>query len=102
MCGLQTYFMENIMLPIYDIARNTYRYKYGKILSKTQWVSREEIESIQRDNLRTIIKHAYDTVPYYHRVFKELGLSPSDIKSTDDLSKLPVMKKKDFVLLFVL
>jgi len=47
--------------------------------------------------LRAIVKHSYDNVPYYHTLFKELKLSPDDIKKTDDLQKLPVLKKKDFI-----
>jgi phenylacetate-CoA ligase len=39
--------------------------------------------------------HTYDTVPYYRKVFRERGLSPSDIKSVDDLVKLPVLTKAD-------
>ena len=46
-------------------------------------------------NLRAILKHAYDTVPYYRRIFKERGLSPDDIKNVRDLTKLPVLTKAD-------
>jgi len=86
---------QNIVFPIYDIARGTSRFKFGHFLEKTQWRSRREIDRLQNENLRALLKHAYDTVPYYRRVFRERGLSPSDIKSVDDLVKLPILTKAD-------
>ena len=69
--------------------------KYLRILEKTQWLKREEIAEIQRQRLRALIKHAYFKVPYYHKVFKERGLRPEDIKSKEDLAKLPILTKKE-------
>jgi len=86
---------QSIVLPIYDIARNTSRFKFSHFLEKTQWFPREEIDRLQSKNLRALLKHVYDTVPFYRRVFRERGLSPSDIKSVDDLVKLPVLTKAD-------
>jgi len=88
-------FMQNLMLPLYDIARGTSRFKFGRVLEKTQWLPREEVERLQLRNLRVLVRHAWETVPYYRRVFRERGLTPSDIKSTDDLVKLPVLTKED-------
>jgi phenylacetate-CoA ligase len=85
--------VENLLLPVYDIARRTSRFRSGRTLRKTQWLPREEIERLQTKNLRTIVRHAYETVPYYRRVFREKGLSPSDIKNVDDLVKLPTISK---------
>jgi len=62
---------------------------------KSQWFRREKILDIQRRRLRALIKHAYENVPYYHRVFKDRGLHPSDIKSVEDLNKLPMLTKED-------
>ena len=86
--------MENLVLPIYDIARRTSRFKFSRVLQKTQWLPSEEIRRLQTGNLRVLLKHAYETVPYYRRVFRERGLSPSDIKSVDELEKLPVLTKE--------
>jgi phenylacetate-CoA ligase len=86
---------RNIVLPIYDIARGTSRFRFSHFLEKTQWLSKKEISRLQNDSLRALLKHANDTVPYYRRAFKEKGLSPSDIKDVDDLVKLPVLTKAD-------
>ena len=86
---------ENFVLPIYDFAKGTSRFRCGRILNKTQWFSREQIEHLQNKNLRALIKNAYENVPYYHRVFKERNLGVDDVRTKEDLRKLPVLLKSD-------
>jgi len=57
--------------------------------------SPEEHNKIQTSRLREIITHAYETVPYYHKVFNALGLKPADIRTKEDLHKLPKITKAD-------
>lgn len=92
---MYTAIAENMLLPFYDLLRRTSRYKCGKILEKTQYLPIDEIARLQNKNLRALITHSYRTVPYYHRIFKEKGLRPEDIKTVRDLGKLPVLKKVD-------
>jgi len=89
------FFAQNLLLPVYDIARGTSRFKFNHSLQKTQWLSQKEIDCLQTRNLRVLLAHAYETVPYYRRVFREKGLTPSDIKNVDGLVKLPVLTKED-------
>ena len=88
-------FMNNFVLPIYDIARGTSRFRAGLVLEKTQWFSQREIQKLRNDNLHTLLKHAYESVPYYRKMFKERKLLPSDIKDPNDLTRLPILTKDD-------
>lgn len=88
-------FAQNFVVPVYDIARGTSRFKFGRVLQKTQWLPCEQIERLQTKSLRVLLKHAYETVPYYRKIFRERGLKPSDMKSVDDLAKLPILTKAD-------
>jgi len=51
----------------------------------------EEILSIQSRRVRAIVKHAYETVPYYREVMDEAGLAPGDFRTADDLARLPIL-----------
>lgn len=84
---------RNVILPLADIATGTKISKYLKFLEKTQWWSREELQEYQNKKLRALIKHAYENVPYYHRIFRENNLTLDDIKTTEDLVKLPIITK---------
>lgn len=66
-----------------------------KFLEETQWLKREAIIDLQEARLEALIRHAYENVPYYQRIFKERKLRPGDIKTVEDLKKLPPLKKVD-------
>ena len=51
----------------------------------------EWIEHLQRIRLRSIIRHAYVTVPFYHKAMDERGLRPEDFQTISDLCKLPLI-----------
>ena len=57
--------------------------------------SREEIREIQNQRLVKTIKHVYENVEPYRKRMEEAGLTPNDIKSVDDLKKLPFTVKQD-------
>ena len=64
-------------------------------LEQSQWWTASQIEEYQEDTLQKLIRHAYDTVPYYRRTFDTLKLTPADIRTSADLPKLPVLTKED-------
>ena len=57
--------------------------------------SREEIRAIQDERLVKTVKHVYDNVEMYRKRMDEAGIRPEDIKSVDDLKKLPFTTKQD-------
>lgn len=57
--------------------------------------SREQIEKWQNDGLLDVVKRVYENVPFYRKKMEEAGITPDDIKSTADLSKLPFLTKDD-------
>lgn len=68
-------------------------YPTYKKLVKNQWNTYEELKLDQEKKLRHLIGFAYENVPYYHNLFKSLDISPGDIKTTEDLEKLPILTK---------
>jgi len=64
-------------------------------MREIQWFSIYEIEKHQNEKLRELIKYAYENVPYYNRLMRDLKLHPSDFKTKSDLIKLPVLDKEN-------
>ena len=56
---------------------------------------REEIRKLQNERLLKQVRHAWEDVPYYRKKMQEKGLTPDDIKSMDNLHKLPFLTKAD-------
>ena len=50
---------------------------------------------MQSSRLSDLVKRVYQTVPFYQKQFDDIGLHPDDIKSIDDIAKIPFTKKTD-------
>lgn len=57
--------------------------------------SREQIKAWQDERLVKQVQHVWDNVPYYRKKMEAKGLTPADIKGTEDLHKLPFVTKDD-------
>ena len=57
--------------------------------------SREQITAWQNEKLVKQVRHVWDHVPYYRKLMEEKGVTPDDIRSIDDLHKLPFISKYD-------
>lgn len=86
---------RQFLLPLADLVTGTRIVPYRKLLERTQWLEREEILRLQERRLRELLEYVFRNVPHYHRVLKERGLRPSDFKTAEDLSKLPILRKRD-------
>jgi len=58
-------------------------------------MSREELRALQLERLKTMVTRIYHDVPFYRNEFQKLGIVPEDIKTLEDLSKLPFTTKTD-------
>ena len=65
------------------------------IWSKEETLPREEIEKIQLERLKETVSRVYDKVLPYRKKMEAAGITPDDIKSLSDLSKLPFVTKQD-------
>ena len=57
--------------------------------------SREYMHALQSVRLIRMVERCYNNVPFYRKKFDELGIVPTDIKSIDDIVKLPFTVKQD-------
>ena len=68
----------------------------GNIFNREyECMSRSEMEALQSERLKNVVKRVYENVAPYRRKMDEIGLKPADIKSVKDLHKLPFTVKKD-------
>ncbi len=90
--------IQELLVNVYGIYIHFERFgrsfwKSFEELNNTQWYSEAELGEYQKEKLRVLIHHAYETVPYYRRVMKERRLQPSDIRTESDLVKLPILTR---------
>ena len=65
-----------------------------RIGSRFEWMSVDELAAHQSEALKQSVAQAAKS-PYYSAKFAEMGLNPGDIKSRDDITKLPFTTKED-------
>ena len=56
---------------------------------------REALEALQLKRLKQVVQRVYHTVAFYQRAFDKAGVKPDDIKSLEDLKRLPFTTKQD-------
>ncbi len=62
---------------------------------KIEQMARDQMREIQLERLKKIVKYAYERVPFYKKKFDEIGLLPEDIKTLEDIKKIPYTTKAD-------
>jgi phenylacetate-CoA ligase len=65
------------------------------IWAKEETLPRKEIEQLQLVRLQETVKRIYEKVPAYRNKMNEVGMKPEDVKSLEDLQRLPFTNKKD-------
>jgi phenylacetate-CoA ligase len=57
--------------------------------------SRGECDRFRDTCVRELVKHAYETVPYYRRAFDQAGVQPHNVQGVSDLLRLPITERSD-------
>lgn len=81
----------------WNLARRRYnRFFHAQLarLKEMEWWSAERIENYQNSRISEIVRHAYETVPFYRRWYDEEGVRVDTIRSKSDLARLPVLTKQ--------
>lgn len=68
--------------------------KYNFLKKSEKW-SIEDLEKHQLKQLKRIISVAYNKSPFYYQLFRDAGVTPKDIKTLEDINKIPSISKRD-------
>jgi len=60
-------------------------------------IDRSDLADVQLERLQIVVNRAYANVEFYRRRFDEAGLVPDDIKSLEDLEKIPFTTRRDLI-----
>lgn len=65
-------------------------------MRRMQWSSREELQARSEARLRLLLEHAAENVPFYHALYQQLDLKPTELRTITDLQALPILTKDDY------
>jgi phenylacetate-CoA ligase len=87
--------LSSIIYKLWDIKEGGVRLSEMANLKSLQYKSSEDIKKHQEKRLQTLISHAVEHSKWYKDKFQSLNLTVNDIKTIEDLKKLPVTTKLD-------
>jgi len=90
--------VQNLLLSVFSARLGRQRYggrfpEFRALLEESQWWERERMRDWQLAQLRRVLAHAKEHVPYYRECFAHRGFDPKRIESMDDLRRLPVLSR---------
>ena len=87
--------METITTPLPNKEGKEGETSYSPYFNpEAETMPREQLEQLQLERLQKTVNHCMNS-PFYQKRFQELGITPTDIKTLDDVRKLPFTTKED-------
>lgn len=87
---------RSVLLPVWEThVRRRPVIERLRQLQRTQWASPDELHAIQSAEIARLVEHAYKHVQLYRARMSELGLTPADVRTPEDLMKLPILRRSD-------
>jgi phenylacetate-coenzyme A ligase PaaK-like adenylate-forming protein len=60
--------------------------------TRLPFLPREALEDLRDRRVRDTVSYAAEHVPFYRDVFRDEGLDPGEIRTADDLTRLPLVR----------
>jgi phenylacetate-CoA ligase len=96
--ALDQFFVGKIAFPAtsYLLNRKHILSRYRKLLLSERY-SKEALRELQFEKLSAVLRRAYEWSPFYTRRFKEIGLVPEDVKTLEDIRRIPPLVRKQVI-----
>ncbi len=91
--SLQTRIVTSVLFPLHERLKGHDTVRVRRLLEESQWWDSARLREWQLQRLRALLIQAGVQVPYYRRLFADLGFNPATIADLSDLRKLPFLTK---------
>lgn len=92
---LTDFLNRHLMQPLAAARAGSKHLRFLRHLRRTQFDSPVLVRDRQLAMLKAVLRHAYETVPYYRRAWRYAGVHPDDVRSFADFEPFPVVTKAD-------
>ena len=87
--------IRQMVFPLWVRRNGGARLRYLAELEQSQYWERERINAHQLALFRSAFTYAFDNCPYYRNKYTAAGLSPADIRSKEDIDRVPTITKEE-------
>ena len=92
--SLSPFFIKNVVYPLIERKNKSNTLSFLREYEDSQYLSRDEIQSIQWSRLKELLEYSYTNNSFYAKNFNDHGIVPSDIKSPSDFLSVPIVSKE--------
>ena len=86
---------KRLLWPVWErVVKRRETINHLAFVESTQWLPQERIAEYQATQLRELLTHAGENVPYYKELFRKLRFDPRDVTSRRDLEELPLLTRE--------
>ena len=83
--------------PGYRLFWTGYTAWYARRERRLPFLPLEKLHQMQSAQVRRVVRHAWEQVPYYRDTLQALGLRPANFRSAADLAQLPVLEREELL-----
>ena len=94
MSRLKEFISLQCLLPLGERIMGTCATRWYRRIARMEKWTPAEVEAWQQTKLQEFIRHAYEHTVYYRQLFDRLGIKPEEIRTKEDLKRLPVITKE--------
>jgi phenylacetate-CoA ligase len=91
------FFIEHLLLPSVGVFTASRFGREARQMRRFEKLPSDEMERRRWKSLSSLLRKAYDDVPFYRDRFREAGLHPDDIREPDDIVKLAPVTREEIV-----
>ena len=91
----RAFLIRRLFFPLASLRMGNRFAREYEALRESQWRSSEQLRDLQSRRLRDLLRHAFQTVPFYRQSASDHGLSPDKFTESEALQSLPVLSKRE-------
>ncbi|MGH9197399.1 MAG: hypothetical protein ACRD1T_16865, partial [Acidimicrobiia bacterium] len=87
--------IRRLLFPAWVWKNNSSRLSYLEGFERTQYLSPDALAELQWLQFKRLLRHAFDHCLYYRKKLSTVGLMPDDVKTREDITRIPTISKQD-------
>ena len=87
--------IRRVLFPAWVRKNASTRIAYLEQFERSQFLSADALRELQWTQFKAVLRHAFDHCAFYRRKLSAIGMNPEDVRSLDDVARVPPISKED-------
>jgi phenylacetate-CoA ligase len=87
--------IKHVLYPLWAVKNGSARLRCLAELEASQYWTRQALVEQQWTLFKAMFAHAFETCPYYRQKFRAAGIGPDDLRTSEDIARVPTITKEE-------